>query len=111
MKQKSFRLTESIMYVTLSAETKVFFCVNLFKRGESFEGRKKSSDYPFLYGLQAEELFHDEEQERASRQNRNKKALPLLQQAHPPQGNQVRGDLCNASNYPLGCELWKKPRI
>ena len=53
--------------------------------------RKKNArkDHTVLHRMQAEELQHLQEQEERPRSYRVHEVLPLLPQAHPPQGIQV----------------------
>jgi len=55
-----------------------------------FGGYYERKNHPRLHRVQAEKLRNHEEQEERSRSFGNEQVLPVLPQAHPSQGNEVK---------------------
>ena len=53
--------------------------------------KHESEDYTGLHGVQTAQLQHNEEQEERPRQVGDEQVLQILQEAHSPQGNKIRG--------------------
>ena len=63
-------------------------------------------NYTSLHRVQTAQLQHHEKQEERSRPAGNEQVLPVLQEAHAPQRDQVKADHTEKGRV----ELWQKKR-
>lgn len=68
-------------------------------------GTHESQNYNGLYRMQAEKLWHYQEQEKRSGQVGNEQILQVLSQAHSTQGNQIIS--LAAADVPIKIEQYR----